>query len=539
MTQHLLLEVELGGRVLRVSDAEIDVYDTDTAEWLHYTAGIDSVTVERSFDFLATASATPTVPVECLLPVDVAAEDAAGHRLALSPASLALWTEGDDHTLRRVLVSGFVLDPEWGEEREPVAFSIGPTAASLGALVIPTSHRVYPGTFATATALVLDHVDLLVTYPRIYGRPGWISETEWVTGSQLVWTAYGTSGTDYVAILAGHQVNQAYVMLSGDTNIAGEQFAVHHTVDGLGQPIAVIAKYADFPAAGALNVFTNGLGETMYGILYDAFTNPAIGAPKTVFAAWTSPRADDTGGLSPIAGDIILDLLQLAGMPVDFGRFAAAASLLRGYRFDCVIDDPEAMALAWLQENVFPLLPISMASGGGDYPIVWRFDASADDATVRLDADADPRISRAGKLKDDASKVANAFSLQYRYSVRTDSYDATVTRDKATCPYCAASEARYGRIEKEIKTRNVYDEATATAMLGWMARAYTSPSRRVPYLVPSEYRLFEGQVALLTDSRVSYAERLCLVQKVEVDGTGIDGVQLLFVADLLRDLLTG
>lgn len=540
MTQHLLLEVVLGGRTLRIADAEIDVYDADADEWLHYTAGIDALTVERSFDFLATASATPTVPVECLFPVDVAAEDAAGHRLALSPASLALWTEGDDYALRRGLVGGYVLDPEFGEQGEPVAFSIGPTAAALGALVIPTTHRVYPGTFATATALQLDHVDLLVSYPRIYGRPGWISATEWVTGSQLVWFAYGTSGTDYVAILAGHQVGQTYVMLSGDTNVAGEQFAVHHTVDGLGQQVAVIAKYADFPAAGALNTFVDAAGQTVYGILYDAFTNPVIGAPKTVFVAWTSPDADDTGGLSPLAGDLILDLLQRAGIAVDFGRFAAAAALLRGYRFDCVIDDPEALAVAWLQENVYPLLPISMASGAdGDYPIVWRFDASAEDATVRLDADADPRISRAGKLKDAASKVANAFSIQYRYSVRTDSYDATVTRDATTCPYCAASQARYGRIEKALKTRNVYDEATATAMLGWMARAYTSPSRRVGYLVPSEYRLHEGQIAMLTDSRVSYADRLCLVEQVEVDGTGMDGVRLLFVADLLRDLLSG
>jgi hypothetical protein len=114
-----------------------------------------------------------------------------------------------------------------------------------------------------------------------------------------------------------------------------------------------------------------------------------------------------------------------------------------------------------------------------------------------------------------------------------------VTRDKETCPYCAASQARYGRVERVLKTTNVYDEPTATAMLGWMARAYTSPSRRVGYLVPSEYRLYEGQIAMLTDSRVSYADRLCLVEKVEVDGTGMDGVRLLFVVDLLRDLLSG
>jgi len=540
VTQHLLLEVVLGGRTLRIADAEIDVYDADADEWLHYTAGIDALTVERSFDFLATASDTPTVPVECLFPVDVAAEDAAGHWLALSPASLALWTEGDDYALRRGLVGGYVLDPEFGEQGEPVAFSIGPTAAALGALVIPTTHRVdettWPGSFPN-----LSEDNIGVAYPRVYGSPGAISATEWITGSQGVWICQ--DNLFWQLCIAGNQVSGDYVQLNCDALTAGLPFHITHQLDSRGQLLAFVDAYADWPTQSVTNA--NPPGPTRYYGIKDAAAvafQALLSTPIPVFVGWRLSPVDGStpAGLSPLAGDLIVDLLQRAGIPVDFGRFAAAAALLRGYRFDCVIDDPEALAVAWLQENVYPLLPISMASGAdGDYPIVWRFDATADDATVRLDADADPRISRAGKCKDGASKVANAFSIQYRYSVRTDSYTETVTRDKETCPYCAASQARYGRVEKGLKTRNVYDEATATAMLGWMARAYTSPSRRVGYLVPSEYRLYEGQIALLTDSRVSYADRLCLVEQVEVDGTGMDGVRLLFVADLLRDLLSG
>jgi len=573
VTQHLLLEVVLAGRTLRIADADLDIYDTDTGDWLHYTAGIDALTVERSFDFLSTASAAPSVPVECLFPVDLAAEDAAGHRLALSPASLSLWTEGDDYALRRRLVGGFVLDPEWGEEGEPVAFSIGPTAAAVGALVIPATHRIDSATLATSSAIDnLATEDLGVAYSRAYGSPGRIDATNWVTGGQGIWAMHqGDGAINYLrlVITGQHLYGSDYIWLSGDIDVPGHRFRVYNTLDGRGQPVCVVTEGIDWTptnlidAGSAVSGFSTDGDGYYYGLncqiqanladnnpnlpaaLYQPVTilTPPATTPvsSAVFWSFRGPGASDgLTGLSPLAGDVILDMMQRAGIPVDFGRFGAAAALLQGYRFDCVIDDPEALALAWLQENVYPLLPISMSNGtDGDYPIVWRYDATADDATVRLDADADPRISRAGKCKDDASKVANAFSIQYRYSVRTDAYTATVTRDKATCPYCEASESRYGRIEKALTTRNVYDEATATAMLGWMARAYTSPSRRVPYLVPSEYRLFEGQIALLTDSRVSYSARICLVEKVDVDGTGIDGVQLLLVADLLRDLLSG
>lgn len=529
----LLLDVDFAGTVLRVSDVDLDVYDTDEGEWLHYTAGLDSLTVDRAFDFLSTASASPRVPVECRLPMDVAAEEAALHRFALSPASLALWTEGDDYQARRVLASGRVLDPEWGEYGEPVSFSVGATAATTSALVIPLTHCVDETTWPDSMA-ALSEENVGVAYPRVYGSPGAISESEWVTGSQGVWILQ--DNLFWQLCIAGNQVVGDYVWLNVDANVPGLPFRVTHQRDARGALVAFVDAHADWPA----NTVTIAAGPyaNYYGIGNVAAVDyQALQAtPIPVFVSWRKSPVDLTtpAGLSPLAGDIILDLLQRAGVSVDYGRFAAAAALLRGYRFDCVIDDPEALAVAWLQENVYPLLPISM-SPDGDYPVVWRYDATAEDATARLDADADPRISRAGKLKDDGANIANAFSIQYRYSVRTDAFTATVTRDASTCPYCAASEARYGRIEKALTTRNVYDEATAAAILGWMARAYTSPSRRVSYLVPAGYRLTEGEIVLLTDSRVHLSAQLCLVSAVQIDGTGVDGVELLIVPDHPRD----
>lgn len=543
MSAHLLLEITFAGTVLRIADAAVDVYDADTATWLHYTAGIDSLTVSSAMNFLASAPSSVSVPVECYLPIDLAAEDAAGRMFARSPATISLWTDGDDYADRDVLASGVVTKPEWGESGESVTFSIERPANESTTPSIPATQQVDGVTwpdFITA----IDATDLGIPYPRVYGRPGWISPSSWITGSQLAWFAYSTPGAalshppvgaDFVAVIAGHRLNMSYVMINSDAVPAGLQFAVYHTRDSRGQEVAVISKWANYPTNDA-NTVVDGLGNTINGIMVAGTpANPTVGAPVAAFVGWTSPISTDTGGLSPLAGDVIMDQLRIAGAPVDYARFQAAAALLRGYRFDCVIDGKDA-AMAWLRSNIYPLLPVSIESGpDGDYPIVWRYDATPSDVEVHLNADTDPLISRAGKDKDDDSEIANAFSLQYRYSLRTGSYTETVTRDASTCPYCAASERRYGRIEKVIKTANVCDEATANAILAWQARAYTSPKRRIPYLVPRSYGLVKGQVIDLTDSRTSYAARICLVADPQIDGSGIDGVELLYIPDPARD----
>lgn len=533
-TASLLLDLTYRGQILRVATDAVDVYDSASATWLAYSPGIDALTVSLALDFLA-ASGALSVPVECILPSGTNP----GAALAGCAATLSLWTDGDDYADRQVLASGVAVDPVWGEDGEAVSFSIARAATTSTALAIPATSRVDPTTWG-ATAVDIDPADLGVSYPTVFGRPGGATGTEWITGSQIVWVAYNPPlATNFVAILAGHPTNQHYVEIVTDGMPTGHLFAVWQWVDERGVEVSGIVKYADYPAAGFLTSFVDAHGNTIYGTEANATTTPALGAPVAVFANWArSPAGSegDTGGLSPLAGDVIAYLLARAAIPVDTGRFAAAGPLLSGYRFDCVIDDGATKSLEWLQSNVYPLLPLSIASGpDGDYPIVWRYDATADDAIARLDADADPMISRAGKAKADSSKLANAFSLQYRYSVRTGSYTATLTRDKASCPYCAASERAHGRIEKAITTTNVYDAPTASAMLAWMARAYTSATVRIPYLVPSSYGLERGQVVLLTDSRMSYAAQVCLVSDVQIDGTGVDGVEFLIVPDYARD----
>jgi len=550
-TPVLLLTLTIDGQVVRVATDAVDVTDAALSRVYPYSPGITDITVSSALSFLA-SSGPLSVPVEAVLPVDVAALSAAGVILDGSAAELALLTPGDDYGRRVVLAAATVTGAEWGELGQPVRFSIA-RADVENMVEVPSATEQVDWVTMPSGVLTLSPGDLGLSYPRVYGSPGRIDATDWVTGGQGVWVRH--DGLYHLRlVIAGQWIyGSEFVWLSGDADIGGHRFRLYNTRDSRGQPVAVVAESVDFvPDPAVADADSPGviLWDTdadgyFYGLGCDfrpngSDNNPnlppelyqpiGVDASSAVFWSFRGPGASDgLSGKSPLVGDVIVDLLARTGARTDYGRWQAAARLLAGYRLDFVID-ARVKIMEFLRSAILPLLPLSIESGpAGDYPVVWQYDAPAVDATAAINADRDPAISRASAIKGDSSQIANAFALQYAYSVRTGSYTETVTRDATTCPYCAASERRWGRVERQVQTVVVYDSATAAAILAWMARAYTGVRRSVSYLVPATYALTRGQVVTLTDSLVSLSAVVCLVSDVQVDGTGIDGVEFLII----------
>ena len=529
---HLLLDVEIGGTVYRISDDALDVDDATGGHVLAYSPGLDGLSVTAALEFLSPTAGASSVPVQCVFPADLAALRATGLTLARAQCSLALWYEGDDYSARTPLASGEASDPEYGEEGEPTAFSIE-RAARTSTAEVPGATEQVDGITWPAGILTLATDELGLVYPRIYGAPGNGSS---IPGSQGVWIDHSKTahaGGFYSGLelmIAGHAVTADTIRLSTDATASGFEFKVHHQLDALGRLIAFVDAYYDSDR-------TTWSSGTVYGLgndVVDESFQPDSGVYKPVFCSWRYGE-----GLSPAAGDVISDLLQLQGFPVDYGRMAAATSMLSAYRFDCAID-ARIKPMDWLSGNVLPLLPVSLRDGpDGLFLLVWRYDATREDATARVDADADPALFRAGPVREDTSEIANRFSLNYRYSVRTGAYTETLTRgtDESPDAYCLASQVEFGVIERMIDTANVYDQATGEAILAWMARAYAGARRRVAYVVPSSYALQLGDIVRLTDSRISLSDVLALVVELQIDGTGTDGVEFLLISDSLRDPL--
>ena len=549
---YLIVSVTYAGTVIRLSTADIDIVDAAEGVTYSYYPGIGEMTVSTAMEFLQSSAGALSVPVQAVFPVSVAQLHAQGHQLARSPVEVAIWTEGTDYAARIVLARGTVSDPEWGEPTEPVAFSVE-DAAKTSTVEVPGMTEQVDGYTWPSKVLYLATQELGIAYPRVYGHPGASSTsmTTWVSGTQGLYVSYQSTSFELCVIVAGHAVSTPYIWLSTDQTTTARQFKVERYIDSRGQAVSGVPYFPN--PLDALNTeYTDADGQYVYGFgstlaAVSGITSATADSPIPLFCTWKDYVDASRGGLSPKAGDVILDMLQLAGMAVDYGRMTAAAGLLSAFRFDCVVS-ARVKPLDWLQAQILPLLPVSVdRSGDGASLIVWRYDATPEDATAVLDADSDAMIERATNISADSSDIINRWTMNYAYSVRTGQYcevatrgNQTVTADGVTTlgdqdAYCIASQARYGVIEKTIESVCVYDDATAGAILAWMARAYAFPRRTVGYVVPSSYQLYKGQIVRLTDSRVSIADQLAIVAELQIDGTGTDAVSLLMIEDPQRD----
>jgi hypothetical protein len=609
---HVLLEIDFNGVTYRLSDATLEVDDVASGGTLLFESGFDNVTMVQAMSFLSTSPAALTVPIQTVLPFDVAAEYAAGWQLARSPARLAVWLEGSDYSERLQLIAGIVTAPSWRFFGDPVSFSIELPESTREVVYPPTTQQVSSATAGEWTVLSLSLDEIGLTYPTVFGSPGKTGDTTWVAATQPLWYGHwgeGAAGPENTLRLcvAGHHVTGTFVTLTGDADLNpnGHRFPVSNTYDLLGQPVAVVYEHANirdygwddwFSHRGAPDEFLTdsnpenagyyyGLGEqgapnappadlspnldpTLYqpSTVVPVFATPRNPTTKpttsSVFAAWreyTSSTYTGNGivGLSPLAGDVIQYMIERAGLPVDYARMASTTAALQAYRFDCAID-AQVKPLEWLESNILPFVPASVVQGNdGWYAVVWRRDAQAADATAVLDTNTDPDVRLLGDVNFD-SDVINQCSLQYQYDVQHSRYTATIYRggqpnlqpdsalvadvgestyEPSDDAYTRISQAVFGVQSRTYSSACIYDSATAGRVLADKIRAFGQPRMRATYTVPRSYGLELGQVVTLTDPDLSLSRRVALVESIEIDSTGLDGVRLLLIADPLRDTL--
>ena len=126
----LLLTVTTPARVIRIASEPVEILDTDGSV-LVYVAGLDGVTVSLALSWRGVTGGPLSVPVQCVLPFDLALDEARGHHVAGCPAEIAVWDADDDgaYSTRVVLALGTVTGPEYGEIDEPVTFSVEAAAS--------------------------------------------------------------------------------------------------------------------------------------------------------------------------------------------------------------------------------------------------------------------------------------------------------------------------------------------------------------------------------------------------------------------------
>lgn len=501
MSTHWLLEVTIGGRVLRVADERL------TALGKVYQLGLDDLEVTIAGDLAPTMAITLSPSVG----VDWAELVATTGDLGGGTGTLYRWTEGD--STRRQVLTGVVLDPEFGSLDEPLTFTLARPPWLEAATVPEPAHVVSPTTWPIATNDAESASDLGATYPLVIGTPSRAATSgRYVGGSKAVVAAIGLTpttirGTD-VIVSDGHVVaTSATVLWESDDGDVSEVLPLLSAYDTLGAPVTTIdwaaaVEVLPFPSGGYRIHWTNGGG---------------IPSERTPGQAMTA------------LGEVVEYLLRRGGVSVDTGRQRAAG--LDKYRVDVAITDA-VQAESWIREHFAgPLGLYRVDTVDGQSWHEWPVLATRATSGVHLIADAfgagiAVRRSSAVRMTS-ASDIANRIVVEYAMTDGKPTRRVTVAGDTAGGAVqslaCAWSRGRYGDRPQTVGLAWCYDDATAGLVATRLARMLALPTATVTVEggLELEDLVQLGDVVTVTDTGLHWYGRLCMVREMRLSLTTV------------------
>lgn len=478
-----LLEINLQGQPFRWASEPVSVVDADGVS-RRYDGGLD-IDVELAYELLGDSPDLLQVPVELYWPVSVADLVARGYDLSAATGELSLWAKDTTYESRQIFLTASVHAPEYGRDDEPISFSLRQTPID-------------------ETSTVLDPADALTVTSTSVLDPG-------ADGRQvpLVFGAPGRGETPGSPMIMGYDVGLAVSFVSQQPSAAGSIISYNITQS---------TTYTVTAETLSGRLFADLSGETPIPVsgdeLWACFSLPlGIGDPL------------ETGQPLTGAGSLLLYLCQKLSTPLDRQAFVDAAPYLNAYKVDGYIDT-EVEAWSWMQENLLPILPISMAYGArGLYPIVWRSTATTSDAVCTLTDGL--TCNTEGPIKYESKQIINECTVKYFMRADTQQYlkrvtvGATLDEADGTQAIAAASRARYGRRQSVLETSIVYDTGTAYRIASDRIRLNGLRRRSVSVSVRWDYAFLKRGDVVRFVSADYYLDTVAWVQSIAYTVTGI------------------
>ena len=485
-----VLAFDYAGKVWYFSDTELDIpYQGGV---LRVESGLSTqVQLEQRLSLFSSGSEGVSLSIDLYFPESIAAIIARGYSLTYARAKLYYYVDGSNWADAVPVVGGVVLDPVYGDESEPVSFTLSQTISDDTAVIIPVTQTVSSSTWADAADAALGRL-----YPLVFGSPGVISSsqgTKNTSGSPALFV--DTVGSRL--LIAGHHVLAGQVRITDDAN--AEDFPVINTVDALNQPVALV----DISGASTITI-----DETQdYYVVWNnggGLVNPQ------------NPQA-----ALELGGDLLLYILGKSSITIDTPALSALQAKLNGYVFAGFIDDTVS-PLAWTQANLLPTMPVSLISSpGGLSGVLWDYDSSllqhAKPAWVLNTGITAERVSPVNYQSSNYGTFKVDYGLRKRtgdflaFQIRTYNRDSSDPNQSGGA-YCQAAYNRITRAGgkpgvKAVSSSIIYNGVTAGKWLSWLERAYALETRSVSYSVPirDSAGLELGARGLVYDTDLSWA----------------------------------
>jgi hypothetical protein len=502
-----MIVIDIGGRVIRVSDVACTPYDGATP--LHFAPGAPEFTGSDLFEIGGTGEEEASIELSFL------ASKAEYDILSQSDPTpwlveVSLWREGSAWAERRILARGPMDNLSFGNFAEPITGIVEERFSDDRAL-LPDDAAVVTETTWPAP-VVLPAVGQPATgsvYPIVFGAPGLALPSD-DFGDLYGWPAFAVAfdgNGDNSATPCTVLLSDGLLSSIGAASIEVVNVSLDPTESTVVTPVAGV----------------DGQGRTVTTVEIDAVDLP-ISAGDELWCI-----AQQVVGLQG-AGDIIRWVLEQSSLRVDFASLDETLTTLNLFRLDGVINS-QVSPYSFLVDEILPLLPVTLTRTSGGLSLrLWPWRAGAQDARTTIGpAYACQRMSTVDWSS--TYDVKSAFQFSFGYDMRAGEYrrllryvpePAYDTPTEIRNPWCVRADTRLNRRTglrgnwrwETLESALVADPATARAILDWRARRYSQAVQSAKYAGPEELQyLRAGDVVWWADSEVN-VDRLAWIREI-------------------------
>lgn len=391
-----LLEIDLGGEVIRVATDEATVTSRDVNDDVLFHTGMDDISVPASVDRLTVAVSAGN------------RETWGQYRAHFGPIRgrrfrLWRWYEGQILEDSYLVMDGVIDSATWGDPARPDALTMTLSRDARGLAIVypPPDHIVDDEGWTQNSGKYIDDSLKQQHYPTVIGSPGDsgngpVSAPPYL-GTPAMLVQHKT--TEHIVVIAGHHVDATNVRLFNRTQgTRTGDVAVVNTVDEKGNKVAVVDVYNEWTSGNLAiagdEIYTGwGRGST-YGVGLTHRGQPVLGL-----------------------GDLLIwgaDTLSTAQW--DFAEMYARRAGLNRYRIDTYWNTPMLWE-DWLQANIMGLFPIEEVQGprGRFYrEVVTEADPNHVQAVLATQGSgAGRKVERISGIVETDGDIVNTLEIDY------------------------------------------------------------------------------------------------------------------------------